>query len=355
MTVRILFVGLLLCLLPGRTQGQHGLVGTYYNGTNFEHKILTRIDPQVNFDWTNRSPAAGIGKSYYSIRWTGTLVAPVSGKYIFSANVDDGIRVWIGNRKIIDAWSLHDSDRFRGTVILEAGKFYDIRVDYFNDMLGGIIELLWHRPDETATSTPLRDAAGKPVSDPTVYQPITAQYLYRKRPVPPPGAVVLPKPAVVAKPQVRPKPTRIVQLPKPVLVAISPVVLPASRNEKPTPEPAQSVRVLNTTGIRTLLFGQSTYTVLPASMAQLDTVVQILQQHPTLRVDIVGHTDNVGDSRLNQTLSEQRAKIVASYLIRRGIADERITTEGFGSKLPLGDNTTESERSKNRRVAITIR
>ncbi|WP_461139267.1 OmpA family protein [Spirosoma pomorum] len=107
--------------------------------------------------------------------------------------------------------------------------------------------------------------------------------------------------------------------------------------------------------LRTVQFEQSSYVLLAGASMELNQLAQAPNANPHWHVHIAGHTDNVGDSRLNQTLSEQRAKVVASYLIRRGIADERITTEGFGSKLPLGDNTTESERGKNRRVAITIR
>ena len=88
---------------------------------------------------------------------------------------------------------------------------------------------------------------------------------------------------------------------------------------------------------------------------ELNQLVQALNANPHWHVHIAGHTDNVGDSRLNWALSEQRAKVVATYLIRQGIDDERITTEGFGSTQPLGANMTEGERSKNRRVVITLR
>jgi outer membrane protein OmpA-like peptidoglycan-associated protein len=355
MITRLILASLLLWLTPGRTRAQQGLVGTYYNGTNFNRKVLTRVDPQVSFDWTNRSPASGIGKSYYSIRWTGTLLAPVSGTYIFSANVDDGIRVWVGNRKIIDAWSLHDSDRFRGSVTLEAGKYYELKIDYFNDMLGGVIELLWHRPDETDKGVPLRDAAGKSLSDPTIYRPITAQYLYQMRPAPPVSAIVLPKPTVVMKPQVKPKPKLPVQPPKPVMAVTPPVIVPTAQKEKPASAPALPVRMPNATGVKTILFGQSTYAILPASVAELDTVIQVLRQQPTLRIDITGHTDDVGDPRLNQSLSEYRAKVVMHYLVRHGIADNRMTTRGYGGSKPVYSNDTEVNRARNRRVELEIK
>jgi outer membrane protein OmpA-like peptidoglycan-associated protein len=95
--------------------------------------------------------------------------------------------------------------------------------------------------------------------------------------------------------------------------------------------------------------------LLPESSAELDQLVAALKKNPHWTIEIVGYTDNVGDSRLNLALSENRAKVVSSYLTRRGIADERVTSKGYGSTRPIADNTIERERSKNRRVEITIR
>ncbi len=107
--------------------------------------------------------------------------------------------------------------------------------------------------------------------------------------------------------------------------------------------------------LRNVQFEQSSYVLLAEESTELNKLIQSLKANLQWHIHIAGHKDNVGDARLNLALSEHRAKVVATYLTRRGIAEERITTEGFGSKQPLGGNTTESERSKNRRVEITIR
>ncbi len=87
----------------------------------------------------------------------------------------------------------------------------------------------------------------------------------------------------------------------------------------------------------------------------LDSLAKFLQRHPTLQIEVTGHTDNTGAERHNVALSTRRAQVVAEYLIDRGAVFERVTYEGFGSSQPIADNGTESGRSKNRRVEILIR
>ena len=110
-------------------QAQQGLTGAYYQGTRFERYVLSRTDRDLDFDWDQVPPAKGLPPSYFSVRWTGFLNVPKSGKYLFSAMVDDGIRLWLDDQLIIDAWNLHDSERFNGSATLEAGKSYALRVD----------------------------------------------------------------------------------------------------------------------------------------------------------------------------------------------------------------------------------
>lgn len=137
---------LLIFAIPSIAQS--GLQGEYYNGRNFDKKILTRIDPQIDFDWTGKSPAPGLEESEYSIRWTGKLTPPLSGKYLFSAVVDDGIRVWVGNQLVIDAWNLHDNEHFTGSIALTGKQQYDLKVEFFNAIFEGEITLLWQMPGE---------------------------------------------------------------------------------------------------------------------------------------------------------------------------------------------------------------
>ncbi|WP_026260898.1 OmpA family protein [Spirosoma luteum] len=345
-------------LMAGQTSAQQGLKGEYYTGTNFERKVFTRIDPQLNFNWRDRSPAPGLAESYYSIRWTGKLLAPATGRYIFNAKVDDGIRVWVGNKKVMDSWQLNDSEHFRGSVLLEAGKFYDLRVDYFNDMLEGEIQLFWQLPNAPA---PVFNGINHPG------EPITAKYFFQK---PDPNRLTLIKTPLktVAAPPVAVVSTPPKVAPKKQWIIIEPKLVPAPLPAKkrvipdtvtativPVRQPATDLKPSKTVILHSVQFEQSSYILLPESSAELDQVVTTLKKNPLWHIDIAGHTDNVGDPRLNLALSENRAKVVASYLTRRGISDDRIATSGYGSRRPVADNAIEHERSKNRRVEITIR
>ncbi len=351
---------MVLWLLAQQGWAQSGLRGEYYVGTNFEQKAFSRIDPAISFNWDNRSPGQGLSRSYYSIRWTGKLLAPTKGEYLFFAKVNDGIRVWIGNKLVLDSWQLNSYKHYSGRIVLEAGHYYDLRVDYFNAIAWGEIDLYW-KPPPTPKSVlnPFTESG----------EPITAQYFFQKAPL----ITVVPKrvntpvtkrSAVVstfAKP-VLPKKLKTAKT-KPILAPVPPRRITATGPlaavptpiRRPDAEPQIAITPGVTLILRTVQFEQSSYVLLPEASTELNKLIQFMKANLQWHIHVAGHTDNIGDPRLNLALSEHRAKVVATYLTRRGIADERITTEGFGSKQPLGDNTTESERSKNRRVAITIR
>lgn len=90
------------------------------------------------------------------------------------------------------------------------------------------------------------------------------------------------------------------------------------------------------------------------SFNELERLHQLLVENEAIKIEIGGHTDNVGDELYNQHLSEDRARIVYEYLINKGISAERISYKGFGDSLPISDNNNEEGRSKNRRTEITI-
>ena len=341
--------------------GQAGLKGEYYTGTNFDRKVFTRVDPAINFDWRDHNPGPNMPESYYSIRWTGKLLAPVTGEYKFSAKVDDGIRVWVGNKKVMESWQLNDSKGFSGSIVLEKDHVYDLRVDYFNDMLEGEIQLRWQRPDAKDQSLNPFSASG---------EPIAARYFLQKAP----PVVPAPIPKPVAKPVVRtvtavstppttipPKrPTVAIARPIPKPISSKPVrtdtiATNPTTSSPPTSQPALDMKPGGTYTLRNVQFEQSSYALLPESATELNQVLAALKKNPTWHIDIAGHTDNVGDPRLNQALSENRAKVVAHYLKQRGVADDRILAIGYGGSHPISDNATEGERSKNRRVEITIK
>lgn len=101
-------------------------------------------------------------------------------------------------------------------------------------------------------------------------------------------------------------------------------------------------------------FDQSSYVLRPASYPQLDKLVRTLVSIPKLVIEIAGHTDNVGDRRLNQALSENRARIITRYLIDNGISENRLRHAGYGSSKPAAPNDTEDNKRKNRRVEFVV-
>ena len=80
-----------------------------------------------------------------------------------------------------------------------------------------------------------------------------------------------------------------------------------------------------------------------------------MTKSPEIQIEIVGHTDNIGDPRLNQTLSEQRAKVIANYLANQGVNEANITHRGEGQTKPIAPNDTEENRQRNRRVQFLVR
>ncbi len=93
----------------------------------------------------------------------------------------------------------------------------------------------------------------------------------------------------------------------------------------------------------------------PVSAYELDNVVEVLQQNPSLIFELTGHTDNVGDPAANRVLSQQRAQVVANYLRSKGVSADRIANvRGYGETRPTGDNSTEEGRAQNRRTELIV-
>lgn len=109
----------------------------------------------------------------------------------------------------------------------------------------------------------------------------------------------------------------------------------------------------NTTYVlKNINFQFDSYRLIPPSFTELDKVADYLLRHPELRVQLFGHTDDRGNDRYNQKLSEARAKNVAEYLASVGIKMSRIEYFGYGKTKPLKEGTSEEARTINRRVEI---
>ena len=103
-----------------------------------------------------------------------------------------------------------------------------------------------------------------------------------------------------------------------------------------------------------ILFKTAKWDLEPSSFESLNAVLSFLNSNPSIRIQINGHTDNIGKEDANLQLSEMRAKSVVDYFRQNGIAENRLSYKGFGSAQPIGDNLTEEGRAKNRRTEMLI-
>lgn len=101
-------------------------------------------------------------------------------------------------------------------------------------------------------------------------------------------------------------------------------------------------------------FAFNSYAIQPQFRPTLNEVAAILREYPSTYIDVYGHTDSVGTDAYNQTLSENRARSVADYLVSQGVQPARIATRGFGETQPIASNETDAGRAANRRVEIRI-
>ena len=103
-----------------------------------------------------------------------------------------------------------------------------------------------------------------------------------------------------------------------------------------------------------LNFDIATAQLLPASATTLDSVADVLKDHPTAQIVLEGHTNNVGDPAGNRVLSKNRAEAVKGALVARGVAADRISTAGLGQDRAITTNDTEAGRAQNRRTEIVV-
>lgn len=90
------------------------------------------------------------------------------------------------------------------------------------------------------------------------------------------------------------------------------------------------------------------------TLADVEALLVIMRDFPSLEIAIEGHTDDAGDTAKNQKLSQWRANWVMQFLLERGIAENRVSAVGLGDSDPIADNTTERGRDKNRRLVVRV-
>lgn len=116
----------------------------------------------------------------------------------------------------------------------------------------------------------------------------------------------------------------------------------------------QPIEIGNKVVLNNIFFDTNKFDLKPESIAELQKLVEFLTVNPTVHIEISGHTDNVGNDQLNQTLSENRSKAVYEYLIASQVTPARLVFKGYGKTQPIAPNTSEDGRKKNRRTEFMI-
>jgi hypothetical protein len=124
--------------------GAPGLRGEYFTGTNFEDLALVRTDATVNFNWGAASPDPSITSvDNFSVRWTGKVRPLYSEEYTFYTSTDDGVRLRVNGQTLIDAFVPQDNVEQQGKITLQAGKVYDIVMEYYEGEFNALAQLSW--------------------------------------------------------------------------------------------------------------------------------------------------------------------------------------------------------------------
>ena len=137
------------------------------------------------------------------------------------------------------------------------------------------------------------------------------------------------------------------------LVELQPITaeIAANNSNNSTSKPTEKPR---TVVLKNVFFETGAATLKNVSKAELDKLVVLLTDNPTMKIQINGHTDNVGSPEINQKLSLNRATAVMNYLIEKGVASERLRAKGFGESQPIDTNDTAEGRRNNRRTEFLV-
>ncbi len=146
-----------------------GVKGQYYKGMNFESLVLTRTDPQINFNWGAAAPDPVVGIDQFSVRWTGEVEAAFTETHTFYTNSDDGVRLWIDGQQLVDNWTDHGATENSGKIDLVAGSAYSLQMEMYENGGSAVAELRWSSPHtpkqlipQAALSPPVKATGPKP-------------------------------------------------------------------------------------------------------------------------------------------------------------------------------------------------
>ena len=149
-----------------------GIRADYYKGMNFDNFVLSRVDPQINFNWGDPGgPDPAVGDDNFSARWTGEVEAAFTETYTFYTSTDDGVRLWVDGKLLVDEWIDQGTTEYRGTIDLVAGNTYSLVMEYYENGGGAVAQLRWSSPStpkglipQAAFSLPVKASSPNPRS-----------------------------------------------------------------------------------------------------------------------------------------------------------------------------------------------
>lgn len=125
-----------------------GVRGYYFDGpafdpTFYEPHLFSRIDTTIDFNWEEGTPSPLMGDDYWLVRWEGVVETLFDDTYNFHVIADDGMRLWVDSQLIIDAWIPQPPTEWTGTIALQGGKEYSIKLEFFEEAGGALCQLFW--------------------------------------------------------------------------------------------------------------------------------------------------------------------------------------------------------------------
>ena len=162
-------------LRPSAGSAEHGLKGEYFRGDDLTGSpVLTRVDPTIGFRWDHSTPTddliaqgelpsnRALANNDFSVRWTGQLLPPASGRYELNAIAQSGFRLYVDGHLVMDAWHAGDTSQSKNAFIdLESGKPCDIRLEYAKGEQNADVRLAWRLPGAKPPFDEAMDAARK--------------------------------------------------------------------------------------------------------------------------------------------------------------------------------------------------
>lgn len=138
--------------------GKAGLAVQYFEGMNFEKPAGTAVDAKVDYTWPGpplAGPPAGLTQfDRFSARWEGVLAAPEDGEYEIGLEGDDGYRLFLDGKKVVEDWAARDKTYGSTKITLTRGQKLPIKIEYFNHSAARVLRLLWRTPTDLKAFKP---------------------------------------------------------------------------------------------------------------------------------------------------------------------------------------------------------